>query len=485
LQHIPSGFYVDVGANDPVEHSVTKSFYDAGWRGINIEPLPAFHEAFQAQRPRDINLAVAAGASEGEIVLFDVPAVNGWASPSAETAATHRADGYETVELKVPLRTLNGILAEHAGSDIHFLKIDVEGFEREVLLGLDLRRWRPWILVVEATLPNSRETNHETWEALVTDHDYLFAYFDGLNRYYVAAEHRELLAKLQVQANVFDDYVSVHLDNAWRDNAAVHALLTQAQQRLAENDAQLTQTQQRLAENEARLQELHEAARVVADNQRLADTRRVIAEARLADRTAQLDAALSQLDQLRAQLEVEQARKGVEAEAMGAALARGDELEARLHEANARCNGLEEQLRAANAWGNSLAHTLDAVHRSTSWRVSKPVRVVGRVYRRLAGARPDMPQIDRANAVALLKRTALQRLRAVAGSPSVRKYVMPPLLRIPGMQQSLLRVAIALRQNAAPAAAEVAPPAGLGDLSPRARAALADLERARRRSSNS
>ena len=43
LGHVRDGFYIDVGANDPVEHSVTKAFYDAGWRGISIEPLPAFH----------------------------------------------------------------------------------------------------------------------------------------------------------------------------------------------------------------------------------------------------------------------------------------------------------------------------------------------------------------------------------------------------------------------------------------------------------
>jgi hypothetical protein len=34
------GFYIDVGAWDPVQDSVTKHFYDRGWRGINVEPHP-------------------------------------------------------------------------------------------------------------------------------------------------------------------------------------------------------------------------------------------------------------------------------------------------------------------------------------------------------------------------------------------------------------------------------------------------------------
>src|SRR5690606_10575317 len=91
----------------------------------------------------------------------------------------------------------------------------VEGFEGEVLRGMDFKRWRPWVLVIEATLPNSRATNHETWEHLVTSQGYAYAWFDGLNRYYVAAEHPELLARLDIQPNVFDDYITHHLDSAW------------------------------------------------------------------------------------------------------------------------------------------------------------------------------------------------------------------------------------------------------------------------------
>ena len=51
-----SGFYIDVGACYPVIHSVTKLFYDRGWRGINIEPLPSLSAVLTNDRPRDINL---------------------------------------------------------------------------------------------------------------------------------------------------------------------------------------------------------------------------------------------------------------------------------------------------------------------------------------------------------------------------------------------------------------------------------------------
>lgn len=216
LGDIAHGFYIDVGANDPVEHSVTKAFYDAGWRGINVEPLPVHIAAFGEQRPRDINLGMAAGSEDGELTLYDVPAVRGWASPEKDVADAHRAEGHEVAELKVPVRTLASICTEYVEGDIHFLKIDVEGFESEVLRGMDFARWRPWVLVIEATVPGSRETNHETWEHLVTGQRYRFAWFDGLNRYYVAEERAELLGRFGIQPNVFDDFIPHHLDSAWR-----------------------------------------------------------------------------------------------------------------------------------------------------------------------------------------------------------------------------------------------------------------------------
>lgn len=215
LRDVAAGCYIDVGANDPELHSVTKAFYDAGWSGINIEPMPSYRAAFAAQRPRDINLNVAAGAAAGEITLYDVPDMNGWASTDSGVAETHRDEGYAVVEHTVPLRTLADICAEHVRGPVHFLKVDVEGFEADVLRGMDFRACRPWIVVVEAMLPNSRESNHGTWEALVTGHGYQFAWFDGLNRYYVADEHAELAPRLAQQPNVFDDYISHHLDKAW------------------------------------------------------------------------------------------------------------------------------------------------------------------------------------------------------------------------------------------------------------------------------
>ena len=73
LRDVSSGFYVDVGANDPRVDSVTRAFYERGWHGINIEPVAHWHDRLQADRPRDINLRVAAGPVAEIVIPQRVP----------------------------------------------------------------------------------------------------------------------------------------------------------------------------------------------------------------------------------------------------------------------------------------------------------------------------------------------------------------------------------------------------------------------------
>src|SRR5579864_1145879 len=65
LRHITCGLYVDVGAFHPEIDSVTKWFYDQGWTGINVEPVPDSFALLQLERPKDRNVCAAAGATAG------------------------------------------------------------------------------------------------------------------------------------------------------------------------------------------------------------------------------------------------------------------------------------------------------------------------------------------------------------------------------------------------------------------------------------
>jgi FkbM family methyltransferase len=205
LKNIENGFYIDVGANDPIIDSVTKAFYDRGWSGINIEPIPSHFADLSHQRSRDINLQCAVGASKGEINVWEFP-VRGWATASFEVAEQHKASGLTLVSHKVPVTTLEDICTEYAPQEIHFLKIDVEGFENFVIEGANFSLFRPWILVIEATKPNSIIEMHTLWEESLLSKNYVFGYADGLNRFYVAKEHDELLLVFRYPPNVFDAF---------------------------------------------------------------------------------------------------------------------------------------------------------------------------------------------------------------------------------------------------------------------------------------
>lgn len=206
LSSVENGFYIDVGANDPTVDSVTRAFYERGWAGINIEPLKTHFDDLMASRPRDVNLCVAAGSEPAEIEIWDF-GVRGWGTADKEVIDNLSASGRKGVSYKVPVTTLSLICAQYAPADIHFLKVDVEGLEKVVLQGMDFDKYRPWVLVIEATKPNSKEESFGTWEDLVTDQGYLFVYADGLNRFYVASEKKSLAEYFQYPPNVFDEFV--------------------------------------------------------------------------------------------------------------------------------------------------------------------------------------------------------------------------------------------------------------------------------------
>jgi FkbM family methyltransferase len=208
LKHVERGFYIDVGANDPEVDSVTKAFYDRGWHGINIEPVAQYFQRLEAMRLRDINLQVAAGAQQGELMIYELPDT-GLSTFDKAIAERHEAEqGYAKLERIVPVETLTSICQRFHLEPIHFLKIDVEGAEMDVLIGLDLAIVRPWIVLVESTRPNTQIEDYLQWDPILSTSHYEYVYFDGLNRYYIAHEHQELKACFNAPPNVFDEFIS-------------------------------------------------------------------------------------------------------------------------------------------------------------------------------------------------------------------------------------------------------------------------------------
>ncbi|WP_151901197.1 FkbM family methyltransferase [Sulfurimonas hydrogeniphila] len=206
LQNVKEGFYIDVGANDPLHDSVTKAFYDAGWQGINVEPEKKFFQRLQEKRVRDINLNYAVSAKMDEITFF-VSDVRGRSTTNPDIAHAKNDNTFSQKPVTVKTVTIDDLVQQYAPKTIHFLKIDVEGAEEDVLQSVSFEKVRPWILLVEATLPGTNEDISSKWEHLIIQHNYTQVYFDGINKYYLANEKKELAKHFSSPPNILDDYI--------------------------------------------------------------------------------------------------------------------------------------------------------------------------------------------------------------------------------------------------------------------------------------
>ncbi len=207
LSHVDCGFYIDIGAHHPTIDSVSLAFYERGWTGIDVEPVPDSAALLREHRPENEVVEMVLSNDTGKISLTVVPET-GLSTASTVLAAAMAEDSekfHDLEGLEVDQCRLSDLAELHAGRSVHWMKIDVEGFEQQVLEGWDPTILRPWILVVEATVPNSDQSNHSCWESIVLDAGYQCVYKDGLNRFYLAAEHTQLAGAFEYPPNVFDD----------------------------------------------------------------------------------------------------------------------------------------------------------------------------------------------------------------------------------------------------------------------------------------
>ena len=235
LGHIRDGRYVDVGANHPRTDSISRAFYERGWNGVTVEPLADLVALHRTDRPRDIQVQAAAAEADADaLTLHSVPGT-GLSTLEADVDERNRSAGLSVEDIEVEARTLTRILTE-TGDDlheIHFMVIDLEGAEARALAGLDLQRWRPWVLVVEATRPNSHIPSNDGWESTVLAAGYSLCLFDGLSRFYVANEHREELeASLSYPACVLDKYIPLAQEELRRETQQLHRQLQDAERQI-------------------------------------------------------------------------------------------------------------------------------------------------------------------------------------------------------------------------------------------------------------
>ncbi len=209
LKDVKNGFYIDVGANDPNVDSVTKAFYLRGWRGINIEPMSSCYAKLCVERAEDINLQLLVSSTEGKADFYEIEGT-GLSTTDSSLAQEHENQDFKAQKTEREVKSLDSICQERVHGEIHFLKVDVEGAEEAVLRSASLERFRPWIIVVEATKPNSSIRSDDGVRDYLLARRYREVYFDGLNSYFIAEEHGELEGAFDCPPNVFDNFVRPH-----------------------------------------------------------------------------------------------------------------------------------------------------------------------------------------------------------------------------------------------------------------------------------
>ena len=229
------------------------------------------------------------------------------------------------------------------------------------MTGADLCRFRPWIILIEATAPNSQEPTYQDWEDILLNANYHFAWFDGLNRFYVSSERLDLMSAFRVQPNVFDNFVThtevethMQLEHTQADfaeatareqqaNAALQMAQTELVEQRSLGDELRDEVSRLAAERDAWMQELFETNRYAADLTQVRQT--------LLDDKQRLESENGRLLNENKRLEVDKAR---------------------LLDENQRLNVDKIQIH----------NQIHAMYVSTSWKFSRPVRVVGKLLGR-------------------------------------------------------------------------------------------------------
>jgi len=160
--HKTKGFYIDVGANDPIKLNNTFFFYKKGWRGINIEPNMVLIKKIRKKRPKDINLNIGCGSKSGSLDFYVINP-NTLSTCSLSTAKDYEKQGYKIIyKTKITIKTLKEIIDRYAeNTEIDILSIDTEGTDLDVLKGNDWEKFRPKLVVIE-TLEYKRNGSAKT-----------------------------------------------------------------------------------------------------------------------------------------------------------------------------------------------------------------------------------------------------------------------------------------------------------------------------------
>ncbi len=152
--------YCDIGANHPTRLSNTFLFYSMGASGVLIEPDPDLCGHLRRKRPNDVVINVGMAFDErrsAKLIRLKERVFNTFSSTQADLVVNASQDWQphqrQTIvdEIEVALTPTNDVLAKYFADGIDFISIDTEGVDLPILKSIDLQRFRPRMICIEAT----------------------------------------------------------------------------------------------------------------------------------------------------------------------------------------------------------------------------------------------------------------------------------------------------------------------------------------------
>ena len=194
LKTIRNGFYIEIGSNEPIQHSNTFGLYQQGWKGITVDANPIMVDMHKKIRPNDMALCAAVSDEEKEVTFyeFDMDEIS---TIDEEFYERHKDRQRVNRRITMMTRTLDSIIVEKmpASTSIDLLSIDVEGHDYHVLKSINLKEYRPKLIVIEMhNFEFSNPQKSDIYNLLVAN-NYSFVGYAVWNGYFVAAEFSELV----------------------------------------------------------------------------------------------------------------------------------------------------------------------------------------------------------------------------------------------------------------------------------------------------
>ena len=154
FKDLKDGFFVEVGCIDGRRFSNTLTFEERGWKGLCVEAHSGYIELLKKNRPNSVICHCAVADKDIEEVTF-------FANSRGSLSTLNKAKelefkekfgifftGFE--EQRINQRRLDTLLEENNITEIDILSLDIEGSEVEALKGLNLKKNKPKVLVIES-----------------------------------------------------------------------------------------------------------------------------------------------------------------------------------------------------------------------------------------------------------------------------------------------------------------------------------------------